>query len=80
MEQRWQLELVSLFSCPVVTGKAVIQSGDLNDTWPGGDMGVLVTPFKQHNCLGAADRTGKGQKRNLPDVGVIDVKGQTDNS
>lgn len=30
--------------------------------------------------LGEADRTGKCQKRNLPDMGVIDVKGQTDNS
>lgn len=45
-----------------------------------------ATYFPSHSLqandryLGEAERTGKCQKRNLPDMGVIDVKGQTDNS
>ena len=58
-----------------------------NSEWkPQGRTASEATQFPSHSLqandcyLGEAERTGKCQKRNLPDMGVIDVKGQTDTS
>lgn len=58
LEKGWELHPVCPFPFSVITGKAVSQSENLNDTWPQSYTGLILTPFNDH-YLEEADRTRK---------------------